>query len=148
MKYDFENKPRRSFFGLGAWIIVIVLGLGAVAGAGSWALNLASQPGKVITKIFEADNMINNYEWFKTQHNDILAMEAKIGNAQTQLDSWIASAPERSEWKIQDRQMYGQLNSIVLGLTNQRATMVATYNARAEMANRSIFMRDVPSHID
>ena len=148
MNYDFENKPRRSVFGLGVWVIVIVLGLGTVAGEGSWALNLASQPGKVITKTFEADNMINNYEWFKTQYNDILAMDAKIGNAQSQLNSWVASAPERSDWKIQDRQMYGQLNSIVLGLTNQRATMAATYNARAEMANRSIFMRDVPSHID
>lgn len=148
MKYDFENKPRRSFFGLGVWIIIIVLGLGAVAGVGSWALNLASQPARVVTKTFDADNMIYNYEWFKQQYNDILAMDSKISNAQAQLDGWISGSPERSEWKIQDRQMYGQLNSIVLGLTNQRATMVATYNARAEMANRSIFMRDVPSHID
>lgn len=147
MPYDFENKPRRSFFSLGVWIIVIVLGLGAVGGIGSWALNLASQPAQIITKTFNADNILYNYEWFRQQFQDINAIDKKIVNSQSQLTSWIDSAPVRNNWKIQDRQMYNQLNSIVLGLSNQRAQMVADYNARATMANRSIFMNGLPDQI-
>lgn len=147
MRYDFENKPRRSFLGVGAWVIVIVLGLGTIAGVGTWTLNLAAQPGRIITQTFDANNIIYNYEWFKTQYNDILAMDQKIVNARDQLDSWVSTAPPRDNWKIQDRQMHNQLNSFVLGLTNQRASMVALYNSRAQSANRYIFMRDVPSQL-
>lgn len=148
MRYDFENKPRRSFFGLGLWIILIIGGLSVVGGVVSFVPNLLSQPARVVQQTFDANNMIYNYEWFKQQYNDINAMNIKILNAETQKAIWLESAPPRDKWATQDRQMFNQLSSIALGLANQRATMVSTYNARAEMANRSIFMRDVPSHIE
>lgn len=148
MKYDFENKPRRSFFGLGVWIIVIVLGLGVVGGVGGWALNIASQPGQIVQQTFQAENIIYNYEWFRQQYQDVQAMDTRIGNSQTQLEAWLANAPPRSDWKIQDSQTYSQLNSIVLGQKNQRAQMVANYNARASMANRSIFRAGLPETIN
>lgn len=148
MKYDFENKPRRSFFGLGLGIIVIIVGLSIVGTVLSTGANFFTQASRVVTKTVDADNMIYQYEWFKTQHNDILAIEIKIANAENQKAIWLESAPPREKWATQDRQMFNQLSSIALGLANQKANMVSTYNARAEMANRSIFMRDVPSHIN
>lgn len=148
MRYDFENKPRRSFFGLGFWVIVIVVGLSAVGGALTFGTSLLSQPARIVQQTFDANNVINNYEWFKQQHNDILAMDVKIANAENQKAIWLESAPPRDQWATQDRQMFNQLSSITLGLANQRAAMVSTYNSRAEMANRSIFMQGVPSHIE
>lgn len=148
MRYDFENKPRRSFFGLGVWVLVIIAGLSVVGTVLSTGTNFFTQASRVVNKTIDADNMIHNYEWFKQQHNDILAMTVKAANAETQKQAWLESAPPRDQWATQDRQMFNQLSSIALGLANQRANMVSTYNARAEMANRSIFMRDVPSHIE
>jgi len=148
MHYDFEKKPRRSVFMVGVWALVIISGLGVVGTVLSTGTNFFTQASRVVTKTIDADNMLNNYEWFKTQYNDILAMDLKLSNAENARDSWLESAPPRKQWATQDRQMFNQLSSIALGLANQRASMVSTYNARAEMANRSIFMRDVPSHIE
>lgn len=147
MKYDFENKPRRSFFGLGVWIIVIITGLSVVGGALTFGTNLLSQPARIVQKTFDADNVINNYEWFKQQYNDILAMDKKIANAEAQKTAWLETAPPRDKWATQDRQMFNQLSSIALGLANQRETMVSAYNARSEMVNRSIFKDGVPPTI-
>jgi hypothetical protein len=147
MQYDFENKPRRSFFGLGFWIIVIIAGLSMIGGVISIGGNLLSQPGRVIQQTFDANNMIYNYEWFRQQYQDVDAMKIKISNSEAQLQSWLANAPERSTWKIQDSQTYSQLNSIVLGQKNQLAQMIANYNSRSSMANRSIFMNGLPSQI-
>src|SRR5215217_5085380 len=134
MGYDFENKPRRSIFKVGVWTLVILAGLSVVGTVLSTGTNFFNQASRVVSKTIDADNMIYNYEWFKTQHNDILSMEAKISNAENQKAIWLESAPPRDKWATQDRQMFNQLSSIALGLANQRATMVATYNAHAEMA--------------
>lgn len=148
MRYDFDNKPRRSFFGLGFWVIIILAGLSIVGGWVGTASFLMNQPARIIQQTFDANNVIYNYEWFRQQYQDVEAMKMKIVNSQSQLDSWISSAPDRSDWKTQDRQTHSQLNSIVLGQKNQLAQMIANYNARATMANRSIFMSGLPSTID
>lgn len=147
MCYDFENKPKRSIFAIGAWTLVIIAGLSVVGTVLSTGTNFFTQANRVVSKTIDADNMIYNYEWFKQQYNDILAMDVKVANAENQKAIWLETAPPRDQWATQDRQMFNQLSSIALGLANQRATMVSTYNARAEMANRSIFLRDLPSHI-
>jgi hypothetical protein len=144
----FERRPVRTSVGFG---VVAVLGLVAVAGVGSagfWALNLMSQPARVLTKTFDADNMIYNYEWFKQQYQDIAAIGVKSDNAAVALKSFEASAGERSTWTFEDKQRDAQLASIALGLANQRASMIADYNARSQMANRSIFKTgDLPAQI-
>lgn len=148
MRYDFDNRPRRSFFGLGFWIILIFAGLTAVGGLAFGTLNILSQPGRVIQQTFQAENMVYNYEWFRQQFQDVEAMRTRIINSENQLQSWLSSAPERSQWKVQDSQMHSQLNSIVLGQKNQLAQMIANYNSRASMANRSIFMAGLPQSIN
>ncbi len=148
MSHGFNRYERRQTFGFGFWVIIIVLGLSAVGGTGAFVLNLLNQPARIITRTFDADNVIYNYEWFKQQYNDVLAQDTKITNAEFALNNWISSAGPRESWKTQDRQAYNQLNSFVLGLRNQRASMVATYNSRASMANRSIFMSGLPATLE
>lgn len=136
----FNRAPRRSVFGWGVSAIVIVAGLTVVGGTVSLVINLASQPARVVQKTFDADNMIANYEWFRQQYADVQAMSVKLANAETALSSFETSAGPRTDWKLSDRQQWDQLNRIVLGLRNQRATMVAEYNGRASQTNRAIFI--------
>lgn len=135
----FERRPGRTAFHAGSIAIAVVLGLTVVGGVGFWALNLAAQPARVLTKTFDADNMIYNYQWFKQQYQDIQAISTKADAADAAVAAFEASAGPRSAWTFEDKNRSAQLASISLGLKNQRATMVAEYNARSQMANRSIF---------
>lgn len=115
-------------FGFVVVVMLFVFGLFFVAGG----LNILSQPGRVLQRTLDADNMIYNYEWFKQQHADVLAIDRQIINTQnTLLDTRNVDEQTR-------------LRSIIMGLQNKRASMVETYNARARMANRALFMTDSP----
>lgn len=133
-------------------ITVLALGAIAVAGVASCVVNkgayVANQAGRVFEKTFDADNMVGNYEWFKQQYQDIKAIDTKIVSTQSSFDTFITSAGDRSTWTFEDKQEFGRLNTIINGLKNQRASMVAEYNARASMANRNIFRtNDLPESL-
>lgn len=142
------HRPRRTIIGLGFSAIAILAVLGVGGGIVFGGLNLLSQPARVVQKTFDADNMIYNYEWFRQQYADVQSMDVKIAAAQSSLASFESSAGPRADWALSDRQQWDQLNRMVLGLTNQRTTMVATYNGRASQANRSIFMAGLPEVIN
>ena len=144
---DFDKRPVRTSFSLGTAILLVTMGLFVVGGIGFGALNLLSQPMRVVQKTFDADNMIYNYEWFRQQYADILSMDEKIAASEASLASFESSAGPRTTWASSDRQQWDQLNRMVLGLRNQRTTMVATYNGRASQANRSIFMAGLPETV-
>lgn len=146
-RYDFENRPGRSSFKAGLIGIAVLAGLSLVGGIAFGGLNLLAQPGRVVQKTFDADNMIYNYEWFRTQYADIQSMDAKIAAVQQSIASFEASAGERSTWASSDRNRWDFLNSQLIGLQNQRTTMVATYNGRSSQANRSIFMAGLPETV-
>jgi hypothetical protein len=114
-------------------LIVVVFGVG-----GRW-LYVASAPGRVAVQVSGTNNIITNYEWFKQTYQSVKAIDVKIGNAETSITSFKDGMGPRSEWDFEDKTEYGRLSSIVLGLQNQRADMVATYNARSKMATRSVF---------
>lgn len=127
-----------------------VLGFGVLS-IGGCALHLvlypANQAVKVYEKTLDADNIIYNYEYFKQQYQDILAIDKKIINAKSELDNFISLTP-RQNWDFQDKQEYSRLTTNLTGLKNVKNEMVATYNARANMVNRKIFMgKDVPAQI-
>ncbi len=131
----FINRPRRTVFGIGVSAIVIVAGLALVGTAVFGVSNLLIQPARVVQKTLDADNMIYNYEWFRQQYQDVLAMDGKIAVQQEALDA-VIDADERI-----------RVASIVAGLKTKRQQMVADYNARGSMANRSIFTAGLPQQI-
>lgn len=144
----FERRPVRTGIGFG---IAVVIGLAAVSAVGGVAftlLNIAAQPGRIVAKTVDADNVIYNYEWFRQQVADVHATDLKIAAAIDARSAFEKSAGPRADWQLNDRQQWDQLNRIVLGLTNQRASMVAEYNGRASMANRSIFLAGLPASIN
>lgn len=93
----------------------------------------------VIDETLNAENAIYNYEWFKQQAQDIEALEGKIAIAEQSVISFEAVAGPRTDWTFEDKNEDARLRSVSQGLRSQYETLIADYNARASMANRSIF---------
>ena len=129
--------------------IFIVIGVVVCA----WVLRLMLYPAAQATKVYEktldADNAIYNYEYFKQAYQDILATGQKIVTAQAAVDEFIKTAGPRDKWDFRDKEESARLATNLTGLKNVRNDMVATYNARSKMANRSIFQgRELPVSIE
>jgi hypothetical protein len=104
---------------------------------------------KITDKTLDADNVINNYEWFKQQYEDYQAIQTKIGQAEVAANSFKESAGDRSNWTFEDKNEYSRLTSIVDGLKYQAEDIKAEYNAKSKMLNRNIFKtKDLPYQIN
>ena len=109
----------------------------------------AEQANRIFEKTVDADNVLYNYEWFKSQYQEVKSLERKVGIAEAAIASFEASAGPRAGWDFRTRDESFRLSANLSGVRNVRSDAVAEYNARARMANRSIFMgRDVPDHIE
>jgi len=126
---------------------------------GGWVLKAVLLPAKTVTtqidsasniidKTYDADNAIYNYEWFKTQYEDIQATERIIGNTKTEMDAYKEMYGNVSGWDWQTKQDYNSLQKKYLGQQNYYEDLVAEYNARSNMANREIFKDKLPLHVD
>lgn len=140
-----EKGPGAIFWRVALFFIVAGIGLSVVG----FVLNPFKQAARITEKTLDADNVIYNYEWFKRQFRSVGAIEKKIGFQQERVDEFADSAGQRKEWDRMDKVEHYRLTSIVTGLKQQRADMVAEYNARSSMANRNIFMGgDCPETIE
>jgi hypothetical protein len=144
-----ETKPEWTITRLLLTVVAIL----AIVGAAIWAINLITAPavqaGKIVEKTIDADNVIHNYEYFKQAYQDVQAADKKIAIAEAALAQFVKDAGSRDKWDFRDKEEHQRLTTNVTGVKSHRADLVATYNARAKMANRSIFMgKDVPQQIE
>ena len=129
--------------------IPILLFVFIIIGGVSWIIRIASQPGEIVKKTLDADNVLYKYEWFKQTYQDVKAIALKIKNAEAQIAQFKHDAGDRPSWSFEDKNEHNRLNTILLGLRNQREDVVATYNARSKMANRAIFKTgELPEQIN
>ncbi len=105
----------------------------------STAGTLVQSAYDVKDKTLQADNIIYNYEWFKTAVEDIQATKNKVDIATKAADNFDTAAGVRSTWTFEDKTESARLHAVVQGLQSQLENQVATYNARSKMANRNIF---------
>ena len=103
---------------------------------------------QIITKTYDADNVIYNYEWFKNTYEAINADKEKIKTAKTDVDTFELNAGARSTWTFEDKTEDARLHTVLTGLQNHYQDLVAQYNARAKMTNRSIFQDNLPLYIN
>lgn len=138
-------------------IIAVMLLIGVIMGG--FALKAVLLPvktvttqidsaGNIIDRTYDADNAIYNYEWFKTQYEDIQATERIIGNTKTEMDAYKELYGNASGWDWQTKQDYNSMSGKYLGQQNYYEDLVAEYNARSKMANREIFKDKLPLHVD
>jgi hypothetical protein len=143
-----EHGPYSIAWKVGCFAFVLIAVVSVVGGVAAFVANPFRQAGRVVEKTIDADNVIYNYEWFKRQWRDVGAIDTKIAAQQKAVSSFEDSAGPRTDWTRDDKIEHARLSSIVTGLEQQRADIVALYNARAAMVNRQIFMgRDCPEHI-
>ena len=135
-------------------ILVLFAILAALVGVASCvilrpAVYTAIQANRIFEKTTDADNVIGNYEWFKTQWQEIQSLERKARIAEQAVVQFEAAVGPRETWDFRTREESFRLAANLSGVRNVRSDAIAEYNARARMANRSIFMgRDVPDHIE
>lgn len=139
-------------------IAITFLLLIALVGGG-WVLKAVLLPAKTVTtqidsagniieSVYDADNAIYNYEWFKTQYEDIQATERIISNTKVEMDAYKELYGNASTWDWQTKQDYNSMLGKYLGQQNYYESLVAEYNARSKMANREIFKDKLPLHVD
>ncbi len=102
----------------------------------------------IIDKTYDADNAIANYEWFKTQHEKIQAAEKQIDITFEATESFKNDYGDPKEFDWQTRQEYDRIKANLTGQKLHYEDLVATYNARSEMANREIFKNKLPFNVD
>lgn len=101
----------------------------------------------IAERTLNADNVLYNYEWFKSTYQEVQAAAIQRDNAEAAYQRFVKDAGPRP-WDYPTSTEAGRLQAVVLGLANQRQNLVAQYNARAQMANRDIFRtRDLPEVI-
>lgn len=97
--------------------------------------------------MYEADNAIYNYEWFKTQHQKIIVANQNIKNTEVLVDSYsMYGSP--IDWDYMTKQSHQQDQVTLLGQRNYHNELVGEYNARASMSTRNIFDDKLPMHVD
>lgn len=104
--------------------------------------------GKLFNRVANPDQVVENYEWFIQQYEDIKRMDEQIKLAEEALTRFEKAAGERKNWTFQDRDEDARLCSIVIGLQQARTTLVNDYNAKAKMMTRNVFKeRNLPDHV-
>lgn len=147
-KKEFDEAFREgkyAFWKIFWWVLIIVVLMSAAGGI--WYF--VYQPIRIARKTMDADNVIYNYEWFKKKHNVFDGYLAQIETNEGATQSYEETLPEnKGEWNRYDRDELARLKSVVTGLRNECISVAREYNAHTEMANRKIFMQDVPANLD
>lgn len=137
----FEERPYYTTYQVTTGFMVAFAGVALVSMVLSMFMAPLAGVTGVVRKTFESENMITQYEWFKQQRNDIHAMIPKIKASEMARANLLAELDgvSRKDWSFEDKNESDRLRQIVVGLTNTCFMMVADYNAKSDMANRSIF---------
>lgn len=145
-------KNEKGFFGVA---VAVVLGIIALAVVGS-AMNLITIPWlkfnkqvqlnrDLVDRMYDVDNALYNYHWFKERVEAIKATKNKVANATTELANFQVIAGDRSKWTFEDKNEEARLRTIVMGLKSHYEDQAGEYNARAKEADRAVFQDELPT---
>lgn len=139
-------------------VLAVILALAAISAA-AVGIGIVTLPWHTVTAqvdsaheivdtVNDADNAIYNYEWFKTQHEKIIAAEKNAQVTHDSMNQFKADFGEPKDWDWQTKQMYNQKSTTFAGQQQHYNDLVAEYNARSEMSTRNIFDDKLPMHVD
>jgi len=108
------------------------------------------QAGEEIVKDrIDAEQALENYRWFRSQHEDIKAQRAQIENYYEQEDQFHEThGDDPSNWSRSAETRHGRIHDRITGSQNALEQMVAEYNARSSDATRSMFKCHLPYKVD
>lgn len=90
----------------------------------------------VISKTYDTEYCLNNYEWFKNTYQDIQQTDVKVQNSQDQLEQFRKDFPDSSKWTFDQTRQYQDISTTLTGTKNYKADLVGQYNSRSEQLNR------------
>jgi hypothetical protein len=107
-------------------------------GVGGWVFSLLSQPARIVSKTFDADNVITSYEYYRDAYGNFQARTAQV----TQFKKLMATADV-------DQQEKNRLRIEVAAIQQSCRDLAQKYNANANKVNKSIFMgTSVPANLN
>jgi hypothetical protein len=141
------------------WTVVAIIGFFVLWGLGiafglistpfHAASNVVQTKQDVIDKVVNANNALYNYDWFKQQAQDIIAIKAQIADAAIADNKFENDAGPRKDWDYTTETEDARLSSVYQGLIQQEEQLIADYNAHASEADKNIFMNGiVPNFFD
>lgn len=135
---------------VGVLLISVAIGVIKIAFFPAHVFNKSVDTAYQITdKTLDAENVLQNYEWFKQQYEDYNAIQKKIINAQLAVNDFEKNAGSRDKWTFEDKTEDARLQTIVTGLKQQEEDIIAEYNAKSKMQNRALFKtRDLPYQLE
>lgn len=86
-----------------------------------------TQPTRIINKTFDADNVINNYEWYRDAHGNFKAKISQV-NQYKKIYEYETNSGEKSRIRID-----------LAAIQQSCRDLAGRYNANSLKINRSIF---------
>lgn len=104
---------------------------------------------ETVEQTMDADNAIQEYEWFRQQYQDIEAQRNQIDNSYEELDRFYDTyGKDPSDWSRTTKERHNRIQQRITGNQNMLDQMVADYNARSQQANNAIFKCHLPYQVD
>jgi hypothetical protein len=133
---DFREAQSEYYWSMPRVAFGLFIGLIVLGGVG-WFANLAMQPGRIVSKTLDADNVISNYEWFHDANGNYLARVSQIKQFKA-LSTGEADPQERSRLRIE-----------MAAIEQSCRDLSRRYNANAAKMNRGIFReRSLPDQLN
>lgn len=153
LKGGIEMNKKGSIVVVGSVVVIILLIISASLLFHFWLgpkifLKQVDSAHEIIDKTYNPNNVIYNYEWFKSQYEKILAIEKQIDNTVYSIDDLKTIYGDAKEWDFSTKEEYSRLSTTLLGQKNHYENLVADYNARSNMDNRNIFKDGLPFDVD
>lgn len=101
----------------------------------------------VITKTYNTDYCLNNYEWFKDTYNQIQQTDTKIANDQAELTQFKTDNGPSSSWNFAQSQQYSNITTDLTGAQNYKADLVGQYDSRTSQLNR-VACKELPLYVN
>lgn len=133
---EFREGQREFYWSLPRLVIGLAVASVLIGGV-VFTINLASQPGRIVSKTLDADNMIQNYEWFHDANGNYMARVAQI----KQFKSLNATETDPQE-KVRLRIEMAAIQQSCRDLSRR-------YNANSSKMNRGLFReRSLPDQLN
>lgn len=133
---DFREVQRETFWTLPR-VFVMIFAFLILFGAGGWVVSLLSQPARVISKTFDADNIITSYEYYRDAYGNFQARTAQVRQFKGMAGA-EADQQERNRLRIE-----------MAAIQQSCRDLAQKYNANANKVNKSIFMgTSVPTNLN
>lgn len=104
---------------------------------------------EVMESQMDADQAIQEYEEFRRLYHEIEAQRQQVQNAYDEEEQFHETyGDDPDEWSRQAETRHGRIHERITGNKNQLEQLTADYNAKSDMAHKSIFKCHLPYQVD